>query len=110
MSFFAHKSELGRFGTNISLDAIICCPESADETGAFFALRATTFLVLVDATLATGFVVCCSPSPKIARAETPPDATFTTGKRALANDGNIKNIDNTEIVIRRIFPSLTILS
>ena len=110
LSFFAHKSLLGRRGAKTSFVAINGAPESTDVfatgVGVFWAVRATTFLVRVGAG-ATGAAVAtfvtgradATSSPNAARAETPPDAIFTTGKRTPAITGVTINNDNILMVI-----------
>ena len=121
----AHKSALGLRGDKTSADAIICSPLSVctglavttDARGA--AARATTLRFdFSDFTASPAEVPCVldattgctrfegalvdfsvTSSPNAARAETPPAARFTTGKRAAADAGNTINSDITEIAI-----------
>ena len=98
--FLAHKSALGRFGVKTSFDATICAPESTATDAGLVALRATTvFLRVALAGVVAIFCVGVAiSSPNAARADTLPDDRFTTGKRAMATDGNTTNTDNTLIV------------
>ena len=130
---YAHKSELGRRGANTSADATILAPASTcvgvvETVSVATVARATVFVSRVTSPDAIGagsdffeifdatFFACDTGagvfltgatigSPNAARAEIPPLAKLTTGKRTSANAGNAINSDNTETAICRIFLS-----